>query len=285
MSTFRPSTNFPCANCGAHLVVDGSTPAPTCAYCNTQTMLPDEIWEHFHPKPPPQPRVVIATAPEAKPRFSPLVLALLIGIPAVIPVVVGIVIAVASGAAQTAVSSTTSPSNANPLAVAGEACGGRTAACAKDKKAMLHCDANGKLVVEMTCKGPNACQVATDGRKISCDTKYADLDDPCVGDDSACATDHKAELTCVKNRFVVRATCKGVDGCTVDGHTLSCDDHVADVGDPCFGAERTACSSDHKFLLTCTAQRFAVAEKCKGRGGCRVKKIVGTGNTSMDCAR
>jgi hypothetical protein len=176
-----------------------------------------------------------------------------------------------------------------PIAAAGDACNGRRAACAKDGKAELRCAAGDTMAVAGTCKGPNACRPAIDGKIITCDVTLADPGDPCDVTDDACSTDHKAELRCQAGRFAVIATCKGADGCTLTpaparkhgGYTLSCDDHVADVGDPCFDTERTACSSDKKALLTCTAQRFAVDHACKR--GCAVKKVVGTGNTEMDC--
>ena len=138
------------------------------------------------------------------------------------------------------------------------------------------CGTDDKMAVAGTCKGPNACRAAINGKSISCDVTLADRGDPCNGTDDACSTDHNAELRCQAGHFVVTATCKGPDGCTLtpakkgEGYTLSCDDHVADVGDPCFDTERTACSSDKKTLLTCTAQRFAVDHACKG--GCTVRR-------------
>lgn len=64
---------------------------------------------------------------------------------------------------------------------------------------------------------------------------------------------------------------------------LSCDDHIADVGDPCFDSARTACSTDGKSYLTCVGQKFAVANACAGKGGCKATHLVGTDKTTMAC--
>lgn len=66
-------------------------------------------------------------------------------------------------------------------------------------------------------------------------------------------------------------------------HTLSCDDHIADVGDPCFDSERTACSSDHKSLLTCTEQKYVALRTCKGPKGCTMTKDVGGKTMTVEC--
>jgi hypothetical protein len=271
---------FDCTNCGAHLAVDGSTRTVTCTYCGTGMMLPEATWLQFHPPqaaPPLAPQIVLPAFPR-----TGLVIGLVGGgialLGGVIAVVVGVV-----GAAGVSVTSTP----LNPIAAAGDPCNGRRAACAKDGKAELLCGTDGKMTLSGTCKGPNACRAAINGKSITCDVTLADRGDPCDVTDDACSTDHKAELRCQAGHFATIATCKGPDGCTLtpakkgEGYTLSCDDHVADVGDPCFDSERTACSSDKKALLTCTAQRFVVDKACKK--GCTVKKLVGTGNKEMDC--
>lgn len=179
------------------------------------------------------------------------------------------------------------PLNPNPIASAGEPCGGRRAACSTDKTAQLSCGGDGKMAITATCKGPNGCRVVGGGDSVSCDATLAAAKDPCTTTDSACSTNHKAELRCQAGRYAVIATCKGPDGCTVapagngDGFMLSCDDHVADAGDPCFDTTRTACSSDKSALLTCNAQKFAIDRKCPK--GCSVKKVVGTDRKEMRC--
>jgi hypothetical protein len=184
--------------------------------------------------------------------------------------------------------SVTGPSvRLDPMATPGEACNGRAAACGRDGKSELTCRSDQTMAVTDTCKGPNGCRATPDGTTLSCDTTYADPKDPCTVKDSSCSTDHRSELRCQGGRYAVVATCKGPDGCTLtpakggDEYTLTCDDHIADVGDPCFDATRTACSSDKRSLLACTAQRFAVDRACKKE--CRVKKMVGTSNVAIDC--
>jgi hypothetical protein len=265
--------NFPCGNCGAHLVVDGSTQTPTCSYCHTQTLLPEEIWTRFHPNVPPAPAVQPTREPEKK-----NILAWVIG-PVIAVAMIGGVIALAAFGEAT---------QKPPIGNAGDACEGRTAACSTDKKANLVCGADDKLVASTSCKGPNGCRVSADGNTITCDYTFADVNDPCDGADDACSTDHKAELACVAGKYAIRATCKGPDGCTLSpakhgNSTISCDDHIADIGDPCFDGERTACGTDHKSLLTCTAQKYVVDRTCKGPKGCTMTKDIGGKTMTVDC--
>jgi hypothetical protein len=286
------SLNFPCANCGASLTVDGSTQTPKCKYCNTQNLLPQDIWFRFHPpQAAPQYPAPSSMMMPASPRgVNPW---LFIGpiLSIVIIAVVSIVVPIltrgpAMPSSDPAASQPTGP--LDPHASVGDPCGGRTAACAKDKSAELQCGSDDKMSVRMTCKGPNGCQVSDDGNDISCDYTLASENDPCDVTDDACSTDHQAELRCQGGVFTVISTCKGPDGCTLTptgkkggGYTLSCDDHIADLHDPCFDSKRTACSSDGKFFLACTAQKFAVSRPCPR--GCSVKKIAGKDSVEMDC--
>lgn len=296
MSSSTAPIQFACTNCGAHVSVDGSTQTPTCTYCKTEMLLPEAIWRRFHPAPEPS---VPQSPPTVLGTRGIVVMALAIaGV-----VLVGVCIAVVGIFARSGVAVTTPPPfnplaalsglnltpppPLNPVAAAGEPCTGRRAACSQDGKGELTCGPDGKMTVTQSCKGPNACRATASGKSVTCDTTLADLNDPCDITDDACSTDHKVELRCEAGHFAVIATCKGADGCTLtpaesgSGYTLSCDDHVADVGDPRFDTERTACSSDRKAFLTCTAQHFVVHRACKR--GCKVKKIVGTANTEMDC--
>jgi DNA-directed RNA polymerase subunit RPC12/RpoP len=265
---------FECSKCGAQLSIDGSTQTPTCAYCQAQTLLPESVWRRVHPP---------AAAPSVPLDVKRGNVASRLGVGGA--VVVALVFGAIVSATQSKLKASAAP--LNPIAAVGEACDGRRAACAKDGKSELSCGAGGKMAVVGTCKGPNACRVTDRGDSITCDTTLADPGDPCNVTDSACATDHKAEVRCQGGRFAVLATCKGPDGCTLTPSskgkrfTLSCDDHIADVGDPCFDSTRTACSSDGKSLLTCTAQRFVVDRACKR--GCKLRKIVGTDETELDC--
>ena len=275
---------FDCGKCGAQLLLDGSTRTPTCSYCNTQSLIPDELWEVFHPPAlyKPHPVAPRPLAPEP-PRSN--FLALTIGGVVAVAMIAGAVSVVAS---RSAAPTPAPPAPRNPIADVGEACAGLQAACTRDGKAQLTCGVDGKLATAESCKGPNGCEVIHGGQSVRCDHTLAEVNDPCTNLDASCSTDHKAELRCVSGHYAVISTCKGVDGCRLahnkdgDGYTLSCDDHIADVGDPCVDSERTACSSDKKALLTCTAQRFVVHKKCKR--GCTTRKLVGTNNTEMSCA-
>lgn len=282
---------FPCANCGAQLHVDGSSQMTVCGYCHQQTMLPADVWRRFEEERREKMRsdvlgaaTQVATTVDKGVRYLPLI----VGVAVVVPIVAAIVIIVAvSGSTSAIAPSISTPTVASLTAKPGDACGGRTVACSADGKSELHCGDGDKLVATLACKGPNGCRVSTDKTTIVCDYTLAEVKDPCDVDDGACSTDHKAELRCVANHFAVANTCKGPDGCTLSpngkgqGYTLSCDDHVADVGDPCAGADRTACSSDKKSFLVCTQQKFVVEKSCKR--GCTVKKLAGTGNVEMDC--
>ena len=278
-------------------MVDGSTPTPTCAYCHSQTALPPTVWATFEQaradaaeqaRLDAAQRATAERAKEAAVTEKRTEWVFIIG--------ALVVCAIAAGAAalfsavfgaKDSSSSVSIGGALDPLANAGDPCNGRKAACSKDNKSNLECGPNDKMVVTTSCKGPNGCRPSADGTSISCDYTLADPKDPCDTTDDACSTDHKSELRCQGGHFAVIATCKGPDACTLTpakkgaGYTLSCDDHIADVGDPCFDGERTACSSDHKSFLTCTAQKFAVDRACKK--GCTVKKLAGTGNVAMDC--
>ncbi|MEO7112943.1 MAG: hypothetical protein ABI183_21060 [Polyangiaceae bacterium] len=265
--------NFPCSNCGAHLVVDGSTQTPVCTYCHVQMLLPEEVWERFHPKVVPD---FVVPTPRAREKKS------------ILPFVIGPLIAVAIIGGLIGLAIYSEATKLPPIGNAGDACGGRTVACSTDKKANLMCGAGDKLVVSSSCKGPNGCKVSSDSSSITCDYTFADVKDPCDTTDDACSTDHKAELACVAGRYALRATCKGPGGCILatgkhGGSTIACDDHTADLGDPCFDAERTACSTDHKSLLTCTAQKYVVDRACKGPKGCNMTKDIGGKTMTVDC--
>jgi len=271
-----------CPKCGAALPLEGATQTVVCRYCGTSTLLPPDVWQRLHP-PPPAPIVVVTPASSGVGAVVGLAIAL-----AVVGGVVAIAMFALRGASRSTVARSGPPAEpVNPIASAGEPCNGRRAACSTDKAAQLSCGDDGKMVISASCRGPNGCRVTEGGDSVSCDATLAAAKDPCTTTESACATSHKAELRCQAGRYVVISTCRGPDGCTVtpsgkgSGFTLSCDDHIADAGDPCFDATRTACSSDKSALLTCNAQRFAVDRKCPK--GCTVKKVPGTDKKEMRC--
>ncbi|MFO0611617.1 MAG: hypothetical protein U0414_03445 [Polyangiaceae bacterium] len=293
MSSSTPSIELQCVKCGAALPIDGSTQTPTCRYCNAQTLVPEHLWRRFRPVPVPAPAQVVVVAPWAAPPRTGAWIGLAVGAVAAIGAVVAVLFVVA-GTAKAPRPGTQSTGKVvkvepapppSPVAALGDRCEGRKAACSTDKTRELTCGKDERMEVAMTCKGPNGCRVDAGGDSISCDTTLADADDPCSGDDSACSTDHHRQLRCQAGKFAITSTCKGPDGCTLTpksgGYTLSCDDHVADVGDPCFDAKRVACSSDKKSFLTCTAQRFAVDRACPK--GCDVKKVAGTDQAELAC--
>jgi hypothetical protein len=281
--------DFKCPNCGANVPVNGSTRTVACPYCKREMLLPEELWRQLHPPAAQAPvAIVVPDIPVKAIRRMGLVIALVGGGVALLGVGIAVFAVSAATSAVSGVTGMAGGKPLDPLASAGDACNGRVAACSRDGKTELHCGAGNTLGVVGTCKGPNGCRASLDSKSIDCDVTLADKGDPCVVNDDACSTDHKSELRCQAGHFAVIATCKGPDGCTLtpagkkgDGYTLSCDDHVADVGDPCFDAERTACSSDKKAYLTCNAQKFAVERACKG--GCTVKKVAGTANKELDC--
>ena len=78
-------------------------------------------------------------------------------------------------------------------------------------------------------------------------------------------------LRCTRGHFVLASTCKGPGACKTfqnvkdDTTSVSCDENIADVGDPCDPAEQ-ACNSDGKTLLGCDTGKFRIAKSCAG--GC-----------------
>ncbi|HEX7665326.1 MAG TPA: hypothetical protein VF407_12465 [Polyangiaceae bacterium] len=282
-------SNFPCPRCGASLDVDGSTLTPRCPYCGAETLVPIEIWTRLHPAPAAPSAQASPNADEDDPlgkKVTGWVLVAVVG--GGILFVVGIGLFSVLTGLGIMIFGPDGPSKPNAIASVGETCNGRQAACSDDKKSDLVCGPNDTFVVGITCKGPGGCSVKPDGKTISCDYSLAGPGDPCDVDDGACAVDHKSELHCVGAKFVVTATCKGPNGCTISPaaggkKTLSCDDHVADVGDPCFGSDRVACSSDGKSYLSCVGQKFAVEKKCTGPQGCKATHVAGSDKTEMDC--
>jgi hypothetical protein len=284
--------NFPCSSCGAPLTVDGSTPTPTCSFCGTRTALPPELWRELHPTGDdqafylwmsPQAAHAVAAAKHAQlePRLNTFDTKpkssfgwnwvwVLIPIASIgIPVFFGIWDA--------------AHPKQNFVAIGGE-CSDKVA-CSTDKRFMLHC-IGGKWQSVLSCRGAKGCRPTDHGHSISCDYSYANVSDPCDVNDSACSTDRKAELSCVGGKFVVSNTCRGPGGCKEtpenDGFTLSCDDHVAKVGDPC-KHDDWACSTNFKALLRCEGTRFALKSPCRGPKACRVIPNRVSDTTTISC--
>jgi len=97
-----------------------------------------------------------------------------------------------------------------------------TYSCAVDRKAMLVCD-GAKLSVASSCRGPGACAVQRDARKVDCDDSVALEGDPCDQPKRiACAVDAKAELVCTAGTFTKKRDCRRTD-CRLDGNELFCE--------------------------------------------------------------
>jgi hypothetical protein len=148
---------------------------------------------------------------------------------------------------------------------AGTPCKGTESMCA-DKKTALACRGGG--LVEIACEGPLGCTKYRD--RASCDTSVAAPGRPCMGeeDEYACTSNGKRALVCNKGKFDLYLECRGMDGCRMAGHTPTCDQSVADKGDPCKKSGALACASDQKQLVICKDGKFAVHRHCRGQKGC-----------------
>jgi len=78
-------------------------------------------------------------------------------------------------------------------------------------------------------------------------------------------------LACQGGVFV-EAHCRGPAGCTKLGTKVTCDDSIADEGDPCLDAEseNRACSTNKKKSLLCDAGKFKAIQFCRGPKGCQI---------------
>jgi hypothetical protein len=133
-------------------------------------------------------------------------------------------------------------------------------ACSADKKSELRCRSN-HFVVASSCRGPTGCFFT--GNKLHCDTDLADLSDPCEDkDDLACSLDKKALYKCDGAKYDTESTCRGPKGCVIEGTSVKCDHHVAEVGDACHTESAYACTSDRKTLLICRQNKFKKDKGC-----------------------
>ncbi|HEY1960317.1 MAG TPA: hypothetical protein VGH28_32125 [Polyangiaceae bacterium] len=271
-----------CSSCGAKLSVDGSTPTPTCAFCNTRNVLPRDVWERMHPPGRVHPFYVwthrrpVELLPERTRARS-----------GVLPVVVGVAALAALAGFVVMRKTSRSRASAPVIAAIGAPCSAGETSCSTDGKAMLQCD-SGSLQVALTCKGPKGCRPIEHGTSVSCDYTYADPDDACNVSDFACSTDGKSELRCDGSKFVVASPCGGPDACTVSpskngGYSLRCDTHIAPLGAPCLDDGHFACTPDGKSQLRCARGHFTLAMTCKGAGGCKISKNRVDDTTTVAC--
>ena len=81
----------------------------------------------------------------------------------------------------------------------------------------------------------------------------------CVSVDSE---DKKALLICRGGKMEIGETCKGMHGCRQMGKKLDCDNHLADLDDPCTTEGDAACSVDKKMRLACKGGKMTKERDC-----------------------
>ena len=173
------------------------------------------------------------------------------------------------------------------IAAAGDGCTASGFACAADMKNALAC-MNGKFALAETCKGPNACKVATGD--IFCDNDIADVGDPCRDDgDYACTGDHLAALQCKGKKMITVNSCRGPKSCAIvhpkpKETDIDCDMSVAVENDPCVFPDNEACTSDKKTMLTCKGGKYSSPTPCPGANGCTVKATAKSFKVTCDTA-
>lgn len=164
----------------------------------------------------------------------------------------------------------------------GGSCKGTEATCTADKKTALVC--KGGSFVEVACAGPNGCAKYRD--HAACDTSVASANDACMGEDDeyACSPDKKQSLECKNGKFASTLACRGKAGCSMLGHTVSCDQSVATKGDACKTQGAVACGEDQKHMVVCRDGRFVHYRYCRGQYGCASKDDVPTCDESVSLA-
>jgi hypothetical protein len=162
----------------------------------------------------------------------------------------------------------------------GDKCDGNWSPRCADPTSAQVCMSN--VVTALPCRGPKACTVSAS--TVTCDNSLALVNDACdQPNDVACALDHKSALECQNGKFVVAETCKGARGCVVAGDNISCDNDVADLGDPCHTEGDYACTEDKLMALKCTAHKFGALNACRGKDGCRVMELPEEKKTDFVC--
>ncbi len=150
---------------------------------------------------------------------------------------------------------------------AGGHCSGPGATCTDKASALFCADA---AYVPMPCRGDKGC--ATTAGVVECDESIANEGDPCNALESiACAEGRKEALRCTAKGFVVDETCKGPTGCKIDpGQKISCDNDIADVGDPCHFIGDYACTTDKSLVMKCEGNKMTPHNTCRGPKQCKI---------------
>src|SRR3974390_2545490 len=120
----------------------------------------------------------------------------------------------------------------------GDPCGSQDVdiMCTEDKGATLLCK-NGKLTVDLRCRGPKACDPTTN----DCDRSIGEVGDTCDVQRwykdmrGACTADGKASLRCDKDagKLFMSWYCGGPKGCQSGKLESSCDRGNFAAGAPC----------------------------------------------------
>ncbi|NUO48779.1 MAG: hypothetical protein HOV80_07980 [Polyangiaceae bacterium] len=148
---------------------------------------------------------------------------------------------------------------------AGDPCIGEGYSCGENKQERLACK-DGKMVADVSCRGPGGCKVKND--KIECDRTLVTAGDSCSEEGAAaCSVDKLSFLECNGGKFIETMKCKGADHCAIESGRVGCDASLADVGDPCDQEGAAACSVDGKKLLTCKGTKLVMQRACN----CEVK--------------
>lgn len=153
---------------------------------------------------------------------------------------------------------------------AGDKCIAGQIACA-DGTSALTCGPDGKYA-SIGCRGPQGC--VQKGKNVECDDTLALENDGCDEEgEVACSVDKKSALECHGGKFAVEETCKGARGCTVKDDKISCDNDIADPGDPCHFIGDYGCTSDKSFVVKCVDKKMQKLNSCRGAKGCRVFEL------------
>jgi hypothetical protein len=152
----------------------------------------------------------------------------------------------------------------------GDPCSGTAFHCASGGKSALVC--LGGKYVNMPCRGMMGCMSAGN----SCDQSVAQEKDPCTKKDGwTCTADNKTLLICDGTSFYAGSSCKGGLGCQVIANKVTCNNDVADLGDPCPAKPEDkdyACSSDKGMLLVCKDHKMVGFNSCRGPRACKVEE-------------